>query len=71
MRQRCMVCAMPDALLTTPQVAKQLGVSNRTVHRLVTAGRLRIAQRLDGPNGAFLYDPADVRAFIARARDAA
>ena len=58
---------MPDALLTSPQVAKQLGVSVRTVHRLVEAGRLQAAQRIDyGRNGALLYEPAEVRAYLAR-----
>lgn len=55
---------VPEALLTTPQVAQQLRVSHRTVHRLVAANKLRVAQKLDGPNGAFLYDPADVASYI-------
>lgn len=59
---------MPDALLTTPQVAQRLGVSPRTVHRLVAADRLPVAQRLDGPNGAFLYDPAAVDEYLAASR---
>lgn len=58
---------MPDALLTSQQVARQLGVSVRTVHRLVDAGSLKAAQRVVyGRNGALLYDPAEVRAYIAR-----
>ena len=71
MRQRCIVLHMPDALLTSPQVASQLGVSVRTVHRLVAAGLLKTAQRLNGPNGAFLYDPADVAAYLERRTSAA
>lgn len=50
-------------LATSPQVANQLGVSLRTVHRLVAAGRLTPAQKLPGPNGAFLFDPADIDAY--------
>lgn len=52
-------------LLTTPQVAVALGVSTRTVYRLATAGRLVPALKLPGPNGALLFDPADVEAFRA------
>ena len=66
-----MVLHMPDALLTSPQVAQKIGVSVRTVHRLVMAERLRIAQRLEGPNGAFLFEPGEVDAYLARQRDAA
>lgn len=55
---------MPDgALLTSPQVAICLGVSNRTVHRLVRDGRLAPAQQLPGPNGAFLFESAAVEAY--------
>lgn len=49
-----------EQLLTSPQVANILGVSLRTVHRLVAADRLAPAQKLPGPNGAFLYRPRDV-----------
>ncbi len=43
-------------LLTSPQAAHRLGVSLRTVHRLVADGKLAPAQQLPGPNGAFLFD---------------
>lgn len=48
---------MPNGLLTSPQVAALLGCSTRTVHRLVTSEHLIPAQKLSGPNGAFLFDP--------------
>lgn len=58
--------AVPDAPLTARQVAYQLGVSVRTVHRMVEGDRLK-AQRVDvGPKGALLFDAADVRAYLAR-----
>lgn len=31
--------------------------------RLAAAGELPIAQKLPGPNGAYLFDPADVAAY--------
>jgi hypothetical protein len=49
--------SMPNgALLTSPEVAALLGCSIRTVHRLVTSEDLIPAQKLPGPNGAFLFD---------------
>lgn len=55
---------MPNELLTSPQVAARLGRSARTVHRLVESKQLTPVQKLDGPNGAFLFDPADVEAYL-------
>lgn len=49
-----------DDLLTSPQVALRIGKSIRTVHRLVLSGELVPAMKLPGPNGAFLFRPADV-----------
>lgn len=58
---------MPDALLTTRQVADTLGIRPRQVQRLAERGDLRIAQRLNvGANGALLFDPVEVRAYAAR-----
>jgi excisionase family DNA binding protein len=57
-------------LITSPQVAQHLGVSLRTVHRLVADGKLTPAQQLPGPNGAFLFDQAAVEVLRA-ARQAA
>ena len=54
---------MPNGLLTSPQVAALLGCSIRTVHRLVTSEDLIPAQKLPGPNGAFLFDPNVVEMF--------
>ena len=49
-------------LLTAPEVARRLGKSVRTVHRMALAGTLPIAIKLPGPNGAFLFSSADVDA---------
>ncbi|MCW2900027.1 MAG: hypothetical protein JWO67_2292 [Streptosporangiaceae bacterium] len=55
---------MPNGtLLTSPEVAQRLGCSVRTVHRLVTSNQLIAAQKLPGPNGAFLFDPAVIEMF--------
>lgn len=63
---------MPNgALLTSPEVAHQLGCSLRTVHRLAAANELRPAQKLPGPNGAFLFDPDSVREFLSNRQTAA
>lgn len=52
-----------EVLMTTPEASIALGKSHRTVHRLAAEGRLRVAQKLPGPNGAFLFHPHDVQAF--------
>ena len=50
-------------LLSSPQVAAILGKSARTVHRLVESGELIPALKAPGgPNGAYLFNPADVEA---------
>lgn len=54
-------------LLTTPQVAALLGKSVRTVHRLIADERLTPAQKLPGPNGAYLFDRAAVAALLVAA----
>jgi predicted DNA-binding transcriptional regulator AlpA len=49
-----------DDLLTAPQVGKLFNRSARTVHRLVEAGKLPVAQKLPGPAGAYLFRRSDV-----------
>ena len=49
-------------LLTSVQVAILLGKSARTVHRMAEAGTLPVAQKLPGPNGAFLFRREDIEA---------
>jgi excisionase family DNA binding protein len=57
-------------LLTSPEVSQLLRVSIRTVHRRVVAGELRALRKLPGPNGAFLFERADVDAYIEAAETA-
>jgi hypothetical protein len=60
--------AMPnraaDELLTATQVGSLIGRSGRTVVRLAEAGKLTVAVKLPGPNGAHLFRKADVDAFL-------
>ena len=57
-------------LLTTVQVAEQLGVSVRTVNRLVHRGKLPPAEQIGGrTNGralAHLFDARDVELYRVR-----
>ena len=66
-----MVLHMPNELLTSPEVARLLSVSIRTVHRLATSSQLSPAHKLPGPNGAFLFDAADVEAYRSSKTEAA
>ena len=50
-----------DALMTTTEAGAVLGRNSRAVQRLVTKERLRPVRKLAGPNGAYLFDPAEVR----------
>jgi hypothetical protein len=56
-----------DDLLTSPQAGLILGKSARTVQRMADAGELAYAQKLPGPNGAYLFRRSVVEAW----RDAA
>lgn len=63
---------MPNGtLLTSPEVAARLRCSVRTVHRLVESGDLTPAQKLPGPNGAFLFDQTAIEAYQDRREAAA
>lgn len=44
-------------LLTTAQTADRLGISVPTVNRWAAGGRLPFVQKLEGPRGAYLFDP--------------
>lgn len=64
----CHDAHMPDNdLLTSPQVGQILGKSPRTIHRMALAGTLPIAQKLPGPNGAFLFRRAAIERYAAKA----
>lgn len=42
--------------ITSAEAAEQLGVSVRTVHRMVSAGELTPTIKLRGLRGAYLFD---------------
>lgn len=44
-----------NALLTSTQAGLLLGKSARTVQRMAESGELAYAQKLPGPNGAYLF----------------
>ena len=50
--------------LTSPEAGRILGKSARTVIRLAEAGKLPVAQKLPGPNGAFLFRRSDVESLL-------
>lgn len=54
-----------DALMTTAEAGEVLGRNSRAVQRLVQKGRLRHAQKLAGPNGAYLFEPEEVQRVAA------
>lgn len=58
---------MPDTdpLLTSTQAGAILNRSGRTVNRLAEAGKLPVAQKLPGPNGALLFRTSDVERLLA------
>lgn len=52
-------------LLTATQVGNLIGRSGRTVIRMAEAGKIPVAAKLPGPNGAHLFRRSDVDAFIS------
>lgn len=58
-----------DAPLTAAEVGAMLDppVSGRTVTRRAETGELPSLRKLPGPNGDYLFDPAVVRQYIAKA----
>lgn len=60
----------PD-LITSPQAAAMLNCSTRTIHRLVTAGKLTPFMVVPvGPHGAYTFHRIDV-VLLAKTRAAA
>lgn len=56
---------------STKQAAEALGVSVRTIHRLVSAGELVPVLKLPGRTGPYLFDDAEIIRTRATPRDAA
>lgn len=52
-------------LLTSPEAGAILGKSARTVQRMADAGVLPVAQKLPGPNGAYLFRRSDIDTYLA------
>lgn len=51
-----------EPLLSAAEVARQLHVDVRTVHRMVADGRLKPVQKMPGLRGAYLFDAASIKA---------
>jgi hypothetical protein len=49
-------------LITAPEAGVILHCSGRTVIRKAERGHITIAQKLPGPNGAYLFDRAGIEA---------
>lgn len=65
-----MVRHMSGDLLNSTQVGHLVDKSPRTVVRLAEAGELVYAQKLPGPNGAYLFRRSDVAAYLAAKHEA-
>lgn len=52
-----------DDLMSTREVARDLGVTHQHVARLVRNRKLRPAYQLYGRSGALFFDPAEVARF--------
>lgn len=52
--------------MTTPEVAAALKRPVSTVQWQAANGVLPVAMKLPGKNGAYLYDPAEIKALAAR-----
>lgn len=51
----------PLDLISSPEAARIIGRSSRTIHRLVDSGELIPVSRVSaGPNGAYVFHRADV-----------
>lgn len=57
--------AQSAELITSSQAGAILGKSARTVQRLTEKGLLRGVVKVPGPNGAVLYDRAEVEKYAA------
>jgi excisionase family DNA binding protein len=57
------LCTVQDAgmdLLATIEAAEVIGVERSTLSRWAESGRITVAHRLPGKNGAVLFDRAEV-----------
>jgi excisionase family DNA binding protein len=59
-----------STLVGTSDVMEMLGVSRDTVVRMVARGALKAVHKMAGPQGAYLFERADVER-LARDKEAA
>lgn len=56
----------PPELISSPEVARMINRSPRTVHRLVENGELTPVAKLPGPNGAFVFTREQAEELVER-----
>ena len=60
-----------NQLVNVSEVADMLGISKRTVHQRIGAGRIAPIQKMPGQTGQYLFDRAYIEQIAAEERDAA
>ena len=60
-----------NQLVNVSEVADMLGISKRTVHQRIGAGRIAPIQKMPGQTGQYLFDRAYIEQIAADERDAA
>ena len=59
---------MPEKLLTAAEVCDLLGITKRTISRLVAQGDLRAMRITASPFGELRFTEGDIKAYIRRHR---
>ena len=59
-----------NQLVNVSEVADMLGISKRTVHQRIGAGRIAPIQKMPGQTGQYLFDRAYIEQIAADERDA-
>ena len=59
---------MPEKLLTSTEVCDLLGITKRTISRLVAQGDLRAMRITASPFGELRFTEGDIKAYIRRHR---
>lgn len=54
-----------QTLLTAPEVGALIGKSGRTVSRMAKTGAIPFAQKIPGPNGAYLFRFQDIEPLLS------
>jgi len=60
-----------NQLVNVSEVADMLGISKRTVHQRIGAGRIAPIQKMPGQTGQYLFDRSYIEQIAAEERDAA